>query len=294
MNPRAPLLLAATLLLGCGDTEPEASKADDPCPHISMESLPGRWIKYDKKADQTWRFEVVSQGEASGGPEMWLTAGGWTKKQLAGERRSSDWSFTEIPDDRKKAAYEAGNEGLIRLYVESNKAKCALRVSEVEVMLADGVQKERPKPGFVEYVEFPKQYDFTFRPCDSDLFFGAAANDRKAADKQLAELKMADPSSPLGEALSVAAWTPVEKDGDAACTFDMDLYFDDQPAKDKAGQPRGPLPAAAPVDGWRQWLVSYWYAPFSGNHHFQIYRYRACNGGERELIGVSCTEAVLQ
>lgn len=293
MNPRVPLLLA--FAVACGDTEEAAPPpADDPCPKISMDTLDGRWIKYAGKADQTWRFEIVTSGTASGKPELWLTSGGWTKRRMVGERRSNDWKFTEVPDDRKRKAYEAGDQSLMRLYVEPYKQKCSIRTSQVDVNWVGGAEKERPKPGFVEYIEFPDTYTFTFRPCDAPLFFGKAAQDKPVADQQLAELGTSDPSSPLGKALVVGAWSDAAADGDAACTYDMDLYFDDQPAKDEAGNPRGPVPAQAAADGSRAWRVDDWYAPFSGNHHFQVYRYKTCDGGARTLLGVSCVEAVLQ
>lgn len=294
---RCPALaLLAVTLFGCGDTEPaeQEAAAEDPCPQISMDTMAGRWIKYEKRADQTWRYEIVTENTASGSPELWLTSGGWTKRRMVGERRKSDWMFTEVPTDRKQTAYEKGDEGLKRLFVEPFKKKCSHRVSQVEVFLKDGEQKEKPQPGFLEFVEFPAQYNFTFRPCDGPVFFGKAAQDRGVAEKQESQLGGPDPSSPLGDALVVGAWTSVDADGDPTCTYDMDLYFDDKPAKGKDGGPRGPVAARDAGDGWRQWLVEDWYAPFSGNHHFQMYRHRTCSGGERTLIGVSCVEAVLQ
>lgn len=293
MNPRAPLALA--FALACGDTEPApAPAAADPCPEISMDTLDGRWIKYAGKADQTWRFEIASTGTQSGAPELWLTSGGWTKRRMVGERRANDWQFTEVPDERRQRAFEAGDQSLMRLYVEPYKQKCSLRTSQVELSRVEGADKERPKPGFVEYVAFPDTYTFTFRPCDDAAFFGAAARDKKVADKQLAELGTSDPSSPLGDALEVGAWSDPAADGDAACTYDMDLFFDDQPAKDKDGNARGPVAAQPAADGARAWRVDDWYAPYSGNHHFQLFRHRTCADGARTLIGVSCVEAVLQ
>jgi hypothetical protein len=41
-------------------------------------------------------------------------------------------------------------------------------------------------------------------------------------------------------------------------------------------------------------VVPDWYAPYSGNHHFELYRHRSCGGGPRELIDVRCIEAVLE
>ena len=293
MNPRT--LLIAALLVGCGDTEPEAPPAqEDPCPNIGMDSMDGRWIKYDKKADQTWRFEIATQGTTSGKPELWFTNGGWTKRRMVGEKRASDWRFTEVPEGRRKAAFEAGSQSLVRLFVEPRKQKCSLRTSVVELKMVDGAETEVPKPGFTEYIEFPAQYDFTFRPCDGPLFVGAAASSKAAADQQVEELQGPDPAVALGDAIAIAAWSEASADGDPSCSYDMDLFFDDQPAKDKDGDKRGPVPAGDVQDGVRHWSVTDWYAPYSGNHHFQAFRYRTCGGGERELIGVSCLEAVMQ
>ena len=297
MHPVRPAAVSVLFfaVLGCGDTEPAPDPAtEDPCPQISMDRMEGRWIRYEGRADHTWRYEIVLEGTVSGSPELWLTSGGWTKRRMVGERRTTDWQFTEVPDDRKRTAYDKGEEGLKRLYVEPFKKKCSHRVSQVDVYNKDGAESERPKPGFVEFIEFPEQYNFTFRPCDGPLFFGEAATRRVVANQQETELGGPDPSSTLGDALTVGTWVSVDADGDPACTYDMDLYFDDQPAKGQDGSPRGPVTAADQGDGWHQWLVSDWYAPFSGNHHFQAYRYRTCAGGPRTLLGVSCVEAVLQ
>ena len=51
--------------------------------------------------------------------------------------------------------------------------------------------------------------------------------------------------------------------------------------------------AAGVEGGFRHWYVADWYAPYSGNHHFQVYRYRTCPGEERTLLGVDCLEAAL-
>ncbi len=291
---RLPALAALALLpalAGCpeSDTAP-AEPTEDPrlekCPKIHMDRMAGQWIKVNgKAADHTVRFELNAE---DGGYGMWYTGGGFSKRVLEGERRDSDFKFTEVPEGKRKTDFESGEQGIVRLYVEPKLDKCALRVSEMEVKMKEGKEVEHPKPGFIEFLPFPEGQPFTFRPCDGELFLAGAAKDKAVADKQTEELGGADPATGLGEAIPVAAWTDAAADGAETCSYDMDLYFDDRPVKDKQAVPAGEV-----KDGSRHWYVEAWSAPYSGNHHFQQYRYKTCDGGERELIGVSCLEAVL-
>ena len=145
------LVLAALVGISCGNqeqSEPEAEPANEKCPKVSLDGLTGRWIRVDgNRGDHTTRFELVS---GDGGMEMWFTGGFFTKKRLKGERRKKDYRFTEIPNEKKKAAYEGGSESLVRLYVEPRIETCSLRVSTMEVHNKDGKESERPKPGFTE------------------------------------------------------------------------------------------------------------------------------------------------
>jgi hypothetical protein len=96
-----------------------------------------------------------------------------------------------------------------------------------------------------------------------------------------------NPDLPLGDALTLGAWEPAT---DATgCTQEMRLYFDDQPARGADGAFREPVPV---TDG--RWLITDWYAPYSGNHHFQIAQYQTCDGGSPTLVGMACLEAVLR
>jgi hypothetical protein len=282
-------LLPLLLLTACAEPAPEAlpaPTAEDKCPNVDMDKLATDWIHVQgSKGDHKVRFRIVESG---GGLEMWYTGGYFTKLRMQGERRASDWMFTEVPTGNKKARYEAGEVELTRLYVEPQKAKCALRASEMKLKLKDGKQVELPKPGFQEFLKFPEGNEFTFQPCDGDLFLGDAAKKYKVAQDQLSKIGTPDPGHGLGEKIPVGAWSDPAQDGDASCTYTMDLYFDDRPVEGKKEQPAGEV-----VDGQRQWLVPEWYAPYSGNHHFEMYRYKAC-GGARELIAVNCLEAVLQ
>jgi hypothetical protein len=285
------LILPLAFAASCGtpqqDTPQPATTANEKCPKVSMDDMEGKWIRVEgSKGDHTTRLQLVP---TENGLDMWFTGGFFTKTLLKGERRKRDYKFTEVPNARKKAAFVGGSESLLRLYLEPRIKTCSLRMSTLEVYKKkDGKESERPRPGFTEYLPFPEGQEFTFRPCDGDLFLGSAAKNRATAKAQLAATGAPDPVFQLGEKIPVGTWTDATAEGDAACTFDMDLYFDDRPVRGRQGIPAGDVKA-----GERQWFVPDWYAPFSGNRHFQIYRYRSCGVAARELIGVSCLEAVL-
>ena len=288
---RASLAMVALLgLAACSDNEeeaaaPAAAVASEKCPNVHLDKLATRWIKVDgSTADHTHRFEIVDKG---GTYEMWYTGGFFTKKRMAAERRSSDVKFTEVPTGKKKEQFEAGIDSIDRLYVEPRIEKCALRVSVMTVKMKDGKESEVPKPGFVEYLPFPEGQELTFRPCDGPLFLGKAASDKAVADKQLEELGVPDAAHGLGEKIPVGVYTDAAADGDASCSYTMALYFDDAPVDGKKDVPAGQV-----ADGLRHWYVPEWYAPYSGNHHFEMYRYKTC-ADAKELIGVSCVEAAL-
>jgi hypothetical protein len=276
-------------LSACDAAKEEAPKAEDKCPKVGMDTLPGDWIRVEgSKADKTWRFRFLDDG---GKPTLWLTNGGFAKKRLIGEKRTNDWKFTEVAAD--PAAVAAGTKELVRFYVEPMKKTCSLRISQGSVVQVDGKEKETIAPGFQDYLPVPEGAEFSYQPCDGTLFLNKAATDKAEADKELAAGGAVFQSS-LGDALTVGAWSDVAADGDVACKYDMDLYFDDARSQDKDKKVRGAAPAGEPTNGFRPWTVTDWYAPWSGNHHFQMYRYRTCADGARTLIGVSCLEAILQ
>ncbi|HCH66548.1 MAG: hypothetical protein CL927_17650 [Deltaproteobacteria bacterium] len=281
-------------VFGCGDqdTEEPAAAAAEATGGFALEKLDGQWIRIDgNRGDHTHRFAFHRAGDAT---ELWYTNGGFTKRRMEGELRKSDWRFTEILDADEAARWKSGTRDKARLYVKSKPASGGLQVTEVTVQSKDGGESEKPKGGFQEYVPFPESTPFTFRPCDGPLFLGPAASDSAEAAKQLKEEGGPFPGHALGKAIPVGVFTEAAADGDASCTYDMDLFFDDRPATDEGGAAQSALAAGDVVDGQRAWLVSGWYAPYSGNHHFQMYRYRTCEGAERTLLGVQCLEAVLE
>ena len=290
------LALAALVSFGaaCGDEDttadaPAAPAQDD---GFALDKLDGQWIRIDgKRGDHTHRFEWHRSGSDT---ELWYTNGGFTKRRMKGELRKSDWRFTEVLSEADEAKWKSGARGKARLFVKPKPASGGLQITEVVVEFKGGKESEKAKGSFQEYVPFPESTPFTFRPCDGPLFLGEAAKSPAEAAKQVKEDGGPFPGHALGKAIPVGIHLDAAADGDAACTFDMDLYFDDRAAEDEGGAVQKAVPAGAVADGKRPWVVAGWYAPYSGNHHFQIYRYRTCGGGERELLGVQCIEAVLE
>ncbi len=294
LAPLAPLGLLP-LLLACpqrdepapksGPSDLEAKAIEKGCPTWS--TLEGDYLLIHGSApDHKQRFQIFKDGDGFG---MYYVDGGFTRRTMKGERRENDIRFTEIPDERKKQSFEAGQEPLRRVYVEPRLEKCALRVSRLNVQKADGKEAEVGSPVPVEFVRFPKQQPISSQPCTEPLFLYEGAS---AWAKAKAQLDAGGPriDHPLGEAIPVAAFSTAGADGPDNCTYDMDLWFDDLPLPEGGKA----LPAGAVKDGMRAWSVPAWKAPYSGNHHFEIHRYRTCDGGARERIGIACLEAVLQ
>jgi hypothetical protein len=288
----AAVLLSS--LIACDGGEEPTSAGPSPaeaCPKVSMDNMAGQWIKFEGRAVKEYRFEIVQEG---GGYTLWYTGGGFTKKALSGEKRGSDVMFTEVLDEKREGMFQAGSTTKVRLYVEPRKQDCSLRVSEMTVEWKGDKEVERPKGSFTTFVELPAGPVLTFRPCDQDLFIGPAATDRAAALAQVERSGAAEPAGEMGEAVPIGTWSDAAADGEESCTFDMDLFFDDTSAKDKDGSTLTAVPAGPVTDGQRHWVVPAWYAPWTGNHHFEVHRYRTCGGGSREIIGVACLEAILQ
>lgn len=273
-------LIAASLALAACNTEPpppEEPEVPEQCKKIHIDKLAGDWVRVKgNSADPKVRMRVEDDG--AGSYRIWYVDGFFGHHEMVVDKRERDLKLTQKD---ATAAPGGGPARKVRLYVEPRLQKCALEVhTGFEV---DG--KEQIDPKTVEFVEFPKtDAVFTYLPSDSRLHLGDAATKRKAAEKELADEAGPKTDHPMG-AVPVGAWTKAAEDGDASCTFDMDLYFDDQLQADIS-------PATPEVKGeWRNWAHTF-EAPYSGNHHFQIYRYKTC-GGERELLGVSAISAIL-
>ncbi len=272
-------MLLLSVLFSCNQqTEEPAPVVQDPCPEIALDGLTRDWVKVSgSQADHTYRIRIFEEGPADALVfKAWYVGGGFGKISMTGELRTDDLMLT---DDREPV----GDETVTRLYFQPHKPKCAMRVVEVKLP-ADGKEKQ-VGAGYVEWLPMPDEPSFTYRPCDGQAFVGKAATGWKVAKKET-EVGV-NPVTALGEEVSVGAWSVAEEDGDPSCIYDMDLYFDDRPVEGD------PVPAGqVNAEGRRHWLATF-RAPFSGNHHFELYRHRSCEGGERELVGVACIEAIL-
>ncbi len=277
----------ALIALGCEDDRYKV-EARDNCPKVSLDNLAGRWIKVEgSRGDHTHRFEIFKDGEHY---KMWNVSGGnFGTRTLTGVVREGDVRFTETGGARMMQGFQAGTVGLQRLYVEPIKSKCSLRIYEVELRTSKGKKGEIPRGGPQEYLEFPENVEFNFRPCSESLFLGPAAGDHARARKELSKYGTGNPNHGLGEAIPVGAFSVAEEDGPAECTYDFDASFDGRPIAD-----RKKIPAGEVRKKTRHWYVPDWYAAWSGYHYFEMYRYRTCPGKERELIAVSCLEALLE
>ena len=86
--------------------------------------------------------------------------------------------------------------------------------------------------------------------------------------------------------IQAGAWSKISEDGDESCDFEMDLYFDGQLIENGKGV------SGTKVEGeFRHWSYT-WEAPYSGNHNFEMYRYRKC-GEDRTLLGIAGNIATL-
>ncbi len=280
------IALGALALTACSGSEEEGpatleEAATQKCPRVHMDRMEGDWVV--STGDVKTRLRILPEGE---GYKVWYVGGFFSKLELEGVKRDDDLQLTELPRGGRAELIEAGSTEKRRMYLRPVLKTCSLHLEEGWVS-ADGKETIEPPTKAKEFLPFPDgQKQFTYRPADEAIFFYDAAKDREVAEKQLEDL-----GGPLFEiegssAIPVGMWSRAEADGDASCTYDMDLYFDDQPVP--GGQK---LPAGEVEDGMRHWYHE-WDANWSFNHNFEMYRYRTCEG-ERELIAVAATEAVL-
>ena len=113
--------------------------------------------------------------------------GGNTRREMSGKMRENDLVLTEVPDAVRKAAVEAGEDNVKRLYLEPNKKKCSVRASEMFVTLKDGKEIEKPvnKTPYIEFLPFPEGQIFSFSLCEDTLYVEEAAKSWKVAEKEI-------------------------------------------------------------------------------------------------------------
>jgi len=271
------------MLAGCEAGEAPKSLeelAAEKCPRVHLDRMEGDWLLFAGKAEPKNRMRIEREGDDI---TLYYVAGVFQKLRLKGERRDQDIQFTEIPTAARAQYVDRGEATLTRLYVTPAYKTCSLAVN-LGTVTKDG--KEQVSPKTVEFVAFPKtDVVFSYLPADAPLFVGKAAKDRKVAEQELK--KNGAPSGEFqGNPVPLGLWSQATDDGDDSCTYDMDLYFDDQ-RDDKLTK----VPAGDVKDGQRHWFHE-WDADYGGNHYFEMLRYRTC-GGDRELIGVGASEVTL-
>jgi len=273
------------LLIGCGGETGEtvAPEPDVPeqCKNVFLDKLDADWIAMrGPTPDPKTRIRIFKDGDDYG---AYFINGFFQRIVLKGETRDEDVQFTEVPTGAKAKRFEKGKVDVVRAYVTPKLKDCALKTVVGKV---NSKGKEAISPKGFDFMAFPKQdVTFTFEPSDRTLFVGKAAKNRAVAEKQIADNKQASPEHELGT-VPVGLFSKAEEDGAEGCTFDMDLYFDDMSVAELAAVPAGEV-----KDGYRHWYVD-WEAPYSGNHHFEMYRYKTCDG-KRERIDIADLEAVL-
>ena len=278
--------IAAMALMGCGgpseETVAHAPDVPDQCKNVFLDKLDTDWIAMrGQSPDPKTRIRIFKDGDDYGG---YFVNRFFQKIVLKGEKRDSDVQFTELPNDDKAKRVAKGETDLVRMYVTPKLTDCALKTS---IGTVNHKGKEKIPPQTFDFVAFPElEVHFTFDPPSRTLFVGDAAKDRAVADKQLAANGQASPEHEFGT-IPVGMFSKAEDDGPESCTYDMDLYFDDQSVPELAAVPAGEV-----KDGFRHWYLD-WEAPFSGNHHFEMYRYKTCDGA-RERIDIADLEAILQ
>lgn len=286
-SPQIILATAVTVAACGGPAEPPPPTLEEQaaakCPRVHMDKMAGDWVL--STGDVKTRFRVVEQG---GKTHLWYIDPAYSnhKLDLVGEKRDKDWRFDEVPRGRRKALIEAGGETRKRVYVQPSMRECVLKVFPGQVA-ADGA--EAVPPNGKSFIQWPASADvtFSFAPHDEPVFLGEAATDWSRAQKEVEELGGPMAGHPLGEVV-VAAWADAAADGDPGCAYTYDAYFDDQPVAEGAGQPAGEV-----ADGRRPYRHTF-QAPYSGNHRFEIVRFRQCGDGAREQLAVAGLDVALE
>jgi hypothetical protein len=279
----APLAATLAWALACGAPEaPSGEGAATKCPRVHLDKLAGDWVS--ASGDAKVRFRVV---ERDGKTLLWLTDPGYSnqKLELLGRKREKDWQFDEIPRGRRKRLLDAQAEVPKRVYVQPRPQRCAVEVY-AGVVGADGREQVGSTPR--EFLQFPEPapVELSFAPFDEVLYVGEAAARWSVAEAEVAALGEPRYEVPMGR-VSVTAWSDPAADGDPACTYTLDAWFDDQRVTGGSE-----VAVGAAIDGRRPWTYTF-EAPYTGNHRFELHRYRSCGGGPRELLAVAGTDAVL-
>ncbi len=280
MFARLTVVLAAAMvaLTACSEPPPPPEpEIPEKCKKIHIDRLAGDWtLVRGNAAKPEFRMRIQ---DAAGSYKVWFVNDAFEHLDLEVEKREKDLKLTGplLPGADPATARR------VRMYLEPSLKDCALKVN---MGVLEGT-KETVEVKTVEYLEMPQsEVVFSYQPADAKLFLGPAAKDKRVADKQVAE---GGPKfdHPMG-LVPVGFFSDVAADGDPACTYTFDLYFDGKRVPEMMDRPAGEV-----KDGVRSWYHD-WDLPYSGNHHLQFYRYRACGGGERELIGVAAVSAILQ
>lgn len=263
------------------ELDEEAPEGDVPvqCRNVHLDHLDTDWVSVQGSvANPKIRLRVLKTAE--GVYEAFWVDGSFTRRRMAGKRREKDVKLVEVLTPEKQAS---GDTSLVSVSLRPRPQSCSVRATigrtdeGVDVVMGTAI----------ELVPFPlvEGVTFSYAPADEPLFLGDAAKSRAVRDRQVAA---GGPTSDIAlGTIPVGTWSSVEADGDPACTYDMDLYFDDQLVTNLS-----PMPAGEVADGHRHWFHA-WDAPFSGNHHFEMVRHRTCAEGARELIAIAGIDAIL-
>ena len=274
------LTLACLSCTGTPGDEPQAvaTPANEKCPNVHIDKLATDWII--ATGDPKNRMRIL---ETETGYTAWLTDGFFTKREYVGTKRADDVRFTEVPTGKRKQRIDNDEENRIRFYAKPTLRKCAIQVF---FGVVNNAGTEQIAPTAKEYLAFPESPAvFSFQPPGEPLFLGKAATNKNLADKELADAGEASGYHEFGT-IPVGAWSTVSADGDPSCQYEMDLFFDGRLIENGSGV------TGTEVNGdLRHWTYT-WEAPYSGNHNFEMYRYRKC-GDERTLLGIASNLATL-
>ncbi len=280
--------LAALLLLATGcPPEEEPPPPPDPClGFFDINAPAGDWMwargsASSPEPDVHYRIRFFREGETV---KAWYVHD-LERYEMTGTRRETDWLFssgTLIPADEVETfkANNSNTEARFSAYAYlSIDKQCHVEWSDgyhtyvdgAEVEKTDGMGRKRLAPVGEETV-------FSYRPCTEKLAATEGATGQRAY-KAMIDLETGVPIL-SGDTANLVVWTDAAADGDAACTYTFDYFWDGLIKDEKA--------ATTQVEGdQRKWTHRINLA-FLGSHDVTFERFRACSGGEPEHIGTSC------